>query len=151
NDDQNHPMLQALSLSHEPSPWMGDRQSFQIMPSAATGTPSADRGDRALSFQHDNEIARPYYYGVTFDNGLRAELAPTVHGAMFRFTFPGDDPSLIFDNVDNGGGLVLDPGTGSLTAYSDARSGLSAGAGRIFIYAVFDKPVAASGMLSGGG
>jgi len=151
NDAQNHPMLQALSLSHEPSPWMGDRQSFQIMPSSAPGTPSADRGARALAFQHDNEIARPYYYGVTFESGLRAELTPTDHAAMFRFTFPGDDTSLVFDNVNNRGGLTLDPGSGSLAAFSDARSGLSAGATRIFVYATFDKPVAASGMLSGGG
>ena len=151
DDAQNHPMLQALSLSHEPSPWMGDRQSFQIMPSAAAGVPSADRDARALAFQHDHEVARPYYYGVTFDAGLRAELTPTDHAAMFRFTFPGDDASLIFDNVDGNGQLTLDPGNGAVTAYSDARSGLSAGATRIFVYARFDKPVAASGMLGGGG
>jgi len=151
NNDQNHPMLQALSLSHEPSPWMGDRQSFQIMPSAATTTPPGSRTGRALPFQHEHEIARPYYYSVTFDGGIRAEITPTDHAAMFRFTFPGDDASLIFDNVNNNGGLTLDPGTGSLTAFSDARSGLSAGSTRIFVYATFDKPVAASGMLGGGG
>jgi predicted alpha-1,2-mannosidase len=154
NDAQNRPMLQALSLSHEPSPWMGDRQSFQIMPSGAAGTPNADRVARALPFQHANEIARPYYYGVTFEGGIRAELTPTDHAAMFRFTFPGDDASLIFDNFDDGdddaGGLTLSPGTASLTGFSDARSGLSAGATRIFIYATFDKPIAASGMLDRG-
>ena len=37
---------------------MGDRQTFQVMPSAATGTPDADREARALPFRHDNEIAR---------------------------------------------------------------------------------------------
>ena len=36
NNDDNLPTLQALSLSHEPSPWMGDRQTFQVMPSAAS-------------------------------------------------------------------------------------------------------------------
>ncbi|MFY0578038.1 GH92 family glycosyl hydrolase [Cystobacter fuscus] len=151
NNADNRPTLQALSLSHQPSPWMGDRQSFQVMPSAASDTPSANRATRALAFQHENEIARPYYYGVKFDNGIQAELTPTDHAALFRFTFPGDDASLLFDNVDNNGGLTLDPSARTITGYSDARSGLSTGATRIFIYATFDRPVATSGMLSGGG
>src|SRR5699024_7950101 len=33
NNKDNYPELQAFSLSHEPSPWMGDRQTFQVMPS----------------------------------------------------------------------------------------------------------------------
>ncbi|WP_434381071.1 GH92 family glycosyl hydrolase [Melittangium boletus] len=151
NNADNRPTLQALSLSHEPSPWMGDRQSFQIMPSGAEGTPNASRTARALAFQHENELARPYYYGVTFDNGLRAELTPTDHAAVFRFTFPDRNASLIFDNVNNNGGLSLDPSGRALTGYSDARSGLSTGASRIFIYARFDRPVSAGGMLPGGG
>ena len=94
---------QAFWLSHEPSPWMGDRQTFQVMPSTAAGTPDADRGARALAFSHDDEVARPYYYGVTFENGLKGEIAPTDHAALLRFSFPGDDASLIFDNVDDSG------------------------------------------------
>ena len=58
NNDENLPTLQAFSVSHEPSPWMGDRQTFQVMPSAASGTPDASRSARALPFRHDNEIAR---------------------------------------------------------------------------------------------
>ncbi|MCG8422068.1 MAG: GH92 family glycosyl hydrolase [Proteobacteria bacterium] len=151
NDANNLPRLQALSLSHEPSPWMGDRQTFQVMPSSAPGTPTADRGARALAFRHDREIARPYYYSVAFENGIRAEIAPTDHAAMFRFTFPGDDASLVFDNVDNRGGLSLDAAQGVVTGYTDVRSGLSAGATRMFVYAELDQPVTASGALSGGG
>ena len=148
NNSQNHPMLQALSLSHEPSPWMGDRQSFQVLPSTAVTIPSGSPTVRALPFQHEHEIARPYYYGVTFDNGIQAELAPTDHAAMFRFTFPGNNALLLFDNVNNSGKLTLDPATGSLTAYFN---GNRTGGTRIFVYARFDKPVAASGRLGGGG
>ncbi|MCZ9341599.1 hypothetical protein NGM37_27935, partial [Streptomyces sp. TRM76130] len=86
NNADNLPTLQAFSASHEPSPWMGDRQTFQVMPSAASGTPDAGREARALPFRHENETARPYYYGVTFENGLKAEIAPTDHAAMMRFT-----------------------------------------------------------------
>jgi predicted alpha-1,2-mannosidase len=151
NDADNLPQLQALSLSHEPSPWMGDRQMFQVMPSAATGIPNADRVARALPFSHDAEIARAHYYSVRFQNGIRAEIAPTDHAAIFRFTFPGNDANLIFDNIDNSGGLTLDAANGVITGYSDHGSGLSAGATRIFVYARFDRPVSASGMLPAGG
>ncbi len=151
NNANNLPMLQAFAASHEPSPWMGDRQTFQVMPSTAAGVPDAARGARALPFRHDNEIARPHYYAVTFENGLKTEITPTDHAAMFRFTFPGTDANLIFDNVNNNGGLTIDQAAGTVTGYSDVKSGLSTGATRLFVYATFDKPMTASGKLPGGG
>jgi predicted alpha-1,2-mannosidase len=151
NNADNLPALQAFTVSHEPSPWMGDRQTFQVMPSVAASVPDASRAARALAFRHENEEPRPYYYGVVFENGLRAEIAPADHAALLRFSFPGSDESLVFDNVNNQGGLTLDPAGRSLSAYSDVRSRLSAGATRIFIYAEFDRPVVASGRLPGGG
>jgi predicted alpha-1,2-mannosidase len=143
NNAQNLPQLQAFAASHEPSPWMGDRQTFQVMPSTGTAT---GRGARALAFRHENEIAKPYYYGVTFENGLRTEIAPTDHAAMFRFTFPGDARNLIFDNVDNGAASVtIDKASGTVTGWSDVASGLSNGATRMFVYATFDRPIEATG------
>ncbi|MGW4031124.1 GH92 family glycosyl hydrolase [Streptomyces sp. NPDC004838] len=144
NNADNLPAVQAFSASHEPSPWMGDRQTFQVMPSAASGTPDTDRRKRALPFRHENETARPHYYGVTFENGLRAEMTPTDHAAAMRFTFPGDDASVLFDNVTREGGLTLDPANRSFTGFSDVKSGNSAGATRMFVYGVFDKPVTSS-------
>ncbi|MEV5320276.1 GH92 family glycosyl hydrolase [Streptomyces sp. NPDC052687] len=141
NNADNLPTLQAFSASHEPSPWMGDRQTFQVMPSAAAGAPDTGRAARALPFRHANETARPHYYGVRFENGLKAEMTPTDHAAMLRFTYPGDDASVVFDNVTDQAGLTLDPAAGTVTGYSDVKSGLSTGATRLFVYGVFDKPV----------
>nr|WP_229898660.1 GH92 family glycosyl hydrolase [Streptomyces hiroshimensis] len=168
NNAHNLPTLQAFSASHQPSPWMGDRQTFQVMPAVTAGTPDTGRAARALPFHHANETARPHYYGVTFDNGLKAEIAPTDHAAMMRFTYPGgpgspggsgnpedpgdgtaDNAALILDNVRNQGGLTLDPGGSSFTAWSDVRSGLSVGASRLFVYGVLDTPVTASGKPGG--
>ncbi|MGN5631079.1 GH92 family glycosyl hydrolase [Streptomyces sp. AC154] len=151
NNADNLPTMQAFSASHEPSPWMGDRQTFQLMPSVASGTPDADRKARALPFKHENETAKPHYYGVTFENGLKAEMTPTDHAARMRFTYPGKDASMVFDNVSNDGGLTLDPKTSSFTGFSDVKSGGSTGATRLFVYGVFDAPVTGSGKLSGGG
>ncbi|MFJ8671613.1 GH92 family glycosyl hydrolase [Streptomyces sp. NPDC093589] len=151
NNADNLPTIQAFSASHEPSPWMGDRQTFQMMPSAAGGTPSASRTKRALPFRHEKETARPHYYGVTFENGLKAEMAPTDHAAMLRFTYPGKDASVIFDNVSEKGGLTLDKENGVVSGFSDVKSGLSTGATRLFVYGTFDAPATAGGKLDGGG
>ncbi|CAM5486012.1 GH92 family glycosyl hydrolase [Streptomyces griseorubiginosus] len=141
NNEDNLPTIQAFSASHEPSPWMGDRQTFQVMPSTAAGTPATGREARELAFRHENETARPYYYGVRFENGLKAEMAPTDHAAVLRFSYPGDDASVLFDNVTDQAGLTLDKDSGTFTGYSDVKSGLSTGATRLFVYGVFDKPV----------
>lgn len=148
NNADNLPEIEAFSLSHEPSPWMGDRQTFQVMP-AGTDQPSLNRSKRALSFQHANEIARPDYYKVAFNNGIKTEITPTDHAAMFRFTFNEEKSSLIFDNVNDNGGLTLMPDDQSIQGYTDVKSGLSTGATRMFIYATFDKAVQDSGKLTG--
>jgi predicted alpha-1,2-mannosidase len=150
NNAQNLPTLQAFSLSHEPSPWMGERQTFQVMPSVGDGVPNASRSARALAFKHENETATPDHYGVTFENGLKAELAPTDHAALMRFEFTGDSSNLIFDNIDANSGLTIDAENGVITGYSDNRSGLSTGATRMFVYAKVDKPITASGLLPTG-
>ncbi|WP_052487494.1 GH92 family glycosyl hydrolase [Gordoniibacillus kamchatkensis] len=152
NTANNLPAIQAFALNHEPSPWMGDRQTFQVMPSNTAGVPSANRTDRQLEFKHANEIAKPYYYGVTFENGMKTEFVPTDHAAMFRFTFTGNESNLIFDNQSNSGGITLNA-DGSIQGYSDQKSGNSNGATRMFFYATFDKPATAGGNPSknGGG
>ncbi|MGC1550279.1 MAG: GH92 family glycosyl hydrolase [Rhodanobacter sp.] len=152
NDANNRPRLQAFSLSHEPSPWMGDRQTFQMMPaSVANGAPSANRDARALSFRHANEIAHAHYYKVSFDDGIVGEMTPTDHAAMFRFSFPGKRGQLVLDNVTRDGDVTLDPSQRSFSGYSDVKSRLSAGATRLFFYATVDQPISESGRLTGEG
>ena len=101
---------------------MADRDTFQLMPSTASGTPDASRSARSLPFGHENEVARAHYYGVTFDNGLKAEIAPTDHAAAMRFTYPDTNANVIFDNVNNGGGLTIDPATGSFSGLLRRRA-----------------------------
>ncbi|MCT2581722.1 GH92 family glycosyl hydrolase [Actinophytocola gossypii] len=150
NNDRNLPAVQAFAVSHQPSPWLGDRQTFHVLPSAAAGKPRAGRRRRALTFRHNNEIARPHHYGVRFTNGIRVDIAPADHAAILRFTFPGEDANLVFDNVTRHGGLTLDPVAGTVSGYSDVRSGLSEGAGRMFVHATFDRRIAGGGKLRRG-
>ncbi len=152
NGADNRPRLEAFALSHEPSPWMGDRQTFQLMPAAVVrGAPSANRAARAMSFSHANETAHAHTYRVAFDDGIVTELAPTDHAAMFRFTFRGDRSQLVFDNREDHGGITLDPAMRRFSGWSDVKSRLSAGATRLFFYGTVDQPVSESGRLTGEG
>ena len=108
NNDDNLPTLQAFGASHEPSPWMGDRQTFQVMPSTAAGKPDASRGPGAALPSRQRDRPGRTTTASRSTTASRREITPTDHAAMMRFTFPGDDANLIFDNVNNRGGLTLD-------------------------------------------
>ncbi|MEV5966749.1 GH92 family glycosyl hydrolase [Kribbella sp. NPDC051952] len=142
NNADNRPELQGLTFSHQPSPWMGDRDQLSIMPVAAA-EPLGDPVERAVAFSHDDEIARPDLYSVALANGVRAELAPTDHGAIFHFTFPDDAVGrhLVFDTIDENGAFEYD-GT-ALTGW--VENGSETGRTRMFCYGVFSGDVVAFG------
>lgn len=150
NNGENLPTIQAFTASHEPSPWMGDRQTFQFMPAVSPVVPSAKRTSRALAFRHEDEIARAHYYSVTFQNGIRTEITPTDHAAMVRFTYPSAGGSVIFDNM-NGSAAInsLSPATGEVTAYSDVKGNYPQGVARMFMYARFDRGALQGGKITG--
>ncbi|MFI5732004.1 GH92 family glycosyl hydrolase [Kribbella sp. NPDC051587] len=146
NNADNLTELQGLTFSHQPSPWMGDRDQLTVMPVAAA-SPLGDPVARAAAFSHDDEIARPDLYSVRFTNGLSAELAPTDHGAIFRFTFPADAAGrhLIFDTIDENGAFAYDDG--ALTGW--VENGAETGRTRMFCYGEFSS-LASFGPADGG-
>ncbi|ASN40326.1 alpha-1,2-mannosidase [Arthrobacter sp. 7749] len=93
----NKPTIQAFATSHIPSPWMGDRGVFQIMPSPRA-VPEVSREARALGFTHGAERPGPHRYGVDLEGGLSAELTAGAFALGIRFTFPGDTASIIVDH-----------------------------------------------------
>ncbi|TCC60484.1 glycoside hydrolase family 92 protein [Kribbella pittospori] len=147
NNADNRPELQGLSFSHQPSPWMGDRDQLTIMP-VAMAEPLGDPAARAAAFSHDDEIARPDLYSVRLANGVLAELAPTDHGAIFRFEFPGDAAGrhLVFDTIDENGAFSFD-GT-ALTGW--VENGSEFGRTRMYCYGVFSVAPAGFGPAVGG-
>ena len=145
NDERNEPRLQAFGLSHQPSPWMGDRHTFHLMP--GTGPVEPDRVRRSRAFSHDDETDRPHHYGVRFRGGLTAEVAPSEHAAMFRFAFPEGRGWVFFDNARNRGGIRIDAERGIVTGHTWVRSGLSTGARRMFVYAEADQRPSGGGRI----
>ncbi|MGA4670419.1 GH92 family glycosyl hydrolase [Propionibacteriaceae bacterium Y1923] len=119
NDPDPRPTLQAMAVSHCPSPWMGDRLGFQVM--SWTGRPDVDPLARERHFDHADELDRPHHYRVRLDDGVVAEMAPTSHAAIFRFDF--------IDTAATQAGVVLDmPGSGELTIslLADGRASFTA-------------------------
>lgn len=84
------PRLQGLAINHTPSPWIGDRGAFQVMP--FTRTPTAEPEARAIGFHHTDEVDRPHLYSVRLADGTVCEMTATSHVGFFRFTFHTNEP-----------------------------------------------------------
>ncbi|WP_446215348.1 GH92 family glycosyl hydrolase [Micromonospora sp. IBHARD004] len=145
NNTANLPTLQGLAISHEPSPWMGDRDQMSVMPVPAGGSLTGTPSRRALAFSHNDEIARPDFYQVTLQNGLIAQMSPTDHGGIMRFTFPSGQAtgSLVFYN-----GTFTIGTDDTFTGWVDNGSGLSAGRSRMFVSGTFDRAPTTSSATS---
>lgn len=134
--------ISHITVSHVPSTWVGDWGTWQFMANTSVSLDDANTDNlgttgRAASFSHDNEVAKPYYYGVTFDEGSAAsgvtlEVTPTDHAMVGRITFPSasENRNLVFDCERADGGLTIND-DGSFTAYSDHTSN---GSTRMYVY-----------------
>lgn len=147
NDENNMPGLTGIGLSHEPSIWMGDRDQLALMP-VAGDSPDSSLAARRLTFSHDDEVARPDVYSVTFTNGMKAEATPTDHGAVFRFTFTGDKGSVLVDQVAGSSKLSVSQ-NGVVTGWVDGGSDYP-GRTRMFVYGTFDTTPLTAGTPSAG-
>ncbi|MDN5687492.1 MAG: GH92 family glycosyl hydrolase [Brachybacterium sp.] len=156
NGEDNRPRLQGLAISHQPSPWMGDRNQFVLMPLRGSD-PDATPTARARGFDHADETARPDLYEVALDGGTSLRLAPTDHGAICEIDADADagELHLLLEGVDehsriDAAGAVFD---GRLRAWVD--SGLAQGydradgATRMFVLAEVEPAPIAVGAAHG--
>ncbi|WP_022883438.1 GH92 family glycosyl hydrolase [Glaciibacter superstes] len=148
NNDQNQTRFEGLGISHEPSPWMGDRNQFSVMPVAGDDAPSGNSHTRAATFSHDNETAQPDYYGVTLDNGAMAEMTPTNRGFIMQFTFTGEAGSVVLDAPTGDGDFTIDQESGAVSGWIDKGNG--SGHSRMFVSGTFDSSPTATGLAAGG-
>ncbi|MGL5272956.1 MAG: GH92 family glycosyl hydrolase, partial [Phocaeicola sp.] len=65
--------------------------------------------ERATPFSHDNEVAKPYYYGVNLpEQKIYAEMTGDSRSAIFRFTYDeaGKAYLVVNPNSDEGEGFI---------------------------------------------
>ena len=76
-----------LRCTHQPSPWIGDWGYFAFGPQVGP----MERNPSHF-WEPRGATIKPYIFDATVaPNGIRMELAPTMHGAMLRVTFPKED------------------------------------------------------------
>ncbi|POX65873.1 glycoside hydrolase family 92 protein, partial [Microbacterium sp. Ru50] len=93
----DRPAIEAFATSHIPSPWIGDRGVFEIMPSPSA-RPHRDRRRRARRFDRADELAAPHEYRVELD-GVSALLTAARHAVGMRFRSHTDELSVVVDHL----------------------------------------------------
>jgi predicted alpha-1,2-mannosidase len=112
----NKETIRGFQQAHQCSPWVSDYAVFSVMP--VTGKLTVNEEERAARFNHQNEIAKPNYYRVNFDNHITAEMSPTERGAQLRFSYPASQNSyLIIDGYVQLSHIEIHPRERQITGY----------------------------------
>jgi predicted alpha-1,2-mannosidase len=137
--------IRGLRQTHQPSPWINDYGAFSMMP--VVGTLKLTESDRASKFSHSNEVAKPYYYSVLLETpGVKAEIAPAGHAAVFRYTYPRDGAAyLVIDAFHKGSEIEVLPDGKTVRGIARNNSGgVPANFGNYFVLR-FSHPISAAG------
>ncbi len=97
--------------SHQPTVWMGDYGYVSVMPQI--GELKLLPKERALPFEHADEITKPFYYSVLLNAGnnqrIKGEIAAASRAAIFQFTFPATEKAHIIIQGINLNPALADP------------------------------------------
>ena len=136
------PSIRGFNQTHQCSPWVSDYAVFSLMP--VTGKLVVNEDERASSFDHKNEIGKPNYYKVKFDNNITTEISPTARGAHFRFTFPKSGSYVVLDGYTKMSMVKIIPSEHKIIGWVDNVRWAPQGFKNYFVI-VFDKPFAEYG------
>lgn len=135
--------IRGFEETHQCSPWMNDYGVFSLMP--VSGELVVDENKRAAAFSHKNEIAKPEYYKVKFNNGITTEISPTVRGAHFRFSFPRSQKAyVVLDGYTKMSGVKIYPKEHKITGYVHNGIFIPKNFKNYFVL-VFDQPFVSYG------
>jgi len=99
----DHSIIGFLA-THQPAVWMGDYGYVSVMPQIGENIEVLP-DKRQLSFDHKDEISRPYYYSVLMNtsNGqkIQGEITSNSRCGLLRFTFPeSNNARLIIQGIN---------------------------------------------------
>ncbi|MDE3066685.1 MAG: GH92 family glycosyl hydrolase [Verrucomicrobiota bacterium] len=148
--------ISGFSLDHISGAGCSYGEDFQFMPllGGKEAPPDGDRTAFAQPFSHSHETAKPGYYAVTFDDGVKVELTTTVRSGFGRFTYPGTEPATMAINAasdvngSDASGISINPATREISGWSIGgyfchTRARTIDKRKIYFYAVFDRPFAA--------
>ena len=135
--------IRGFQQAHQCSPWMNDYAVFSLMP--VTGNLRVNERERAVSFSHEHEIAKPHYYAVKLNNGITAEVSPAERSGHMRFTYPaGDSAWLVFDGYTGTSQVNIDQERQRVTGFVRNGSRIPENF-RCYFILQFDQPFEAFG------
>jgi predicted alpha-1,2-mannosidase len=130
---------------------MTDYGAFSLMP--LTGTLKVLPKERASKFRHEDEQARAYRYSAILqDYNVRAEMAPSEHGGLLRFTYPATDQAwIVFDANPGGSAIAISPESRTITGRNSFTTKRTADNFALYFVAVFDKEFTSFGTWDASG
>lgn len=134
--------IRGFQQAHQCSSWTRDYAVFSFMPMTAL---VVDENKREAKFSHANEIAKPNYYKVQFDNKISTEISPSERGAHLRFTYPkGEKSILVLDGYNRTSGVQIHPKENKITGWVSNGEGFRNNWKSYFVIQ-FDQPFKAYG------
>lgn len=141
-------IIKGFSLDHLSGAGCFYGGNFAFTPILEGGilTPPKNNEAYAVSFSHSNETAKPGYYSVKLNNGIKVELTSTIRSGFGRFTFPGkSSASMMLNSSSNVWGTSNS--TIHVNPEEHSVSGTAVGGHfcrtseetTIYFYAVFDR------------
>lgn len=145
--------ISDFSLDHLSGTGCTYGEDFAMMPflgSEPMSPPAARRAFAASSYSHTNEVAKPGYYSVILDSGIKTELTTTVRSGFGRFTYPAGKTATMMINAGsdiNGSAasaISINPASCEISGWSIGGHFCRSHEVRtIYFCAVFDRPFAA--------
>ncbi|WP_346238738.1 GH92 family glycosyl hydrolase [Niabella insulamsoli] len=135
--------IRGFQQAHQCSSWSNDYAVFSLMP--VIDNLKVNEDARATAFRHENEIGKPHYYKVTFDNEITTEMSPSERGAHIRFSFPKGHPAyVVLDGYTRLSGVEIFPEARMITGFVNNGHGMQRGWKNHFVL-IFDQPFKAHG------
>jgi predicted alpha-1,2-mannosidase len=100
-------LIIGFSNLHLSGTGIGDLGDVLIMPYTGEvrlnkGVQEYPHGGYLSTFSHDNEIAKPGFYSVKMDNGVKVELTATERVGFHRYYFPENEKAHIIIDLKEG-------------------------------------------------
>ena len=135
--------IRGFQQAHQCSSWSRDYAVFSLMP--MTDRLVVNENDREAKFSHNDEIAKPNYYKVQFENQISTEISPSERGAHLRFSYPAGKKSfLVLDGYTGISGVKIYPKENKITGFVNNGEGFKEGFKSFFVI-LFDQPFKAYG------
>ena len=134
--------IRGFQQAHQCSSWTRDYAVFSFMPMMEL---VVDEDKREAKFSHENEVAKPNYYKVQFDNKITTEISPSERGAHLRFSFPkGEKSYLVLDGYNRTSGVKIHPKENKITGWVSNGQGFRDNWKSYFVIQ-FDQPIKSYG------